>query len=107
MKSLRIRLIGVLALALLMSGCGFSGIYDVPLPGNKVNRDNGFEISADFADALNLVPRSSVKVGDVAVGQVESVTRVGWHARVTMLVRKDVVLPANAEAQIRQTRLLG
>lgn len=107
MKTLRLRAILGLAVALLLSGCGFSGIYDVPLPGNKVNRDNGFEVSADFADALNLVPRSSVKVGDVAVGQVESVTRVGWHARVTMLVRKDVVLPANAEAQIRQTSLLG
>lgn len=107
MKTLRLRVILGLAVALLLSGCGFSGIYDVPLPGNKVNRDNGFEVSADFADALNLVPRSSVKVGDVAVGQVESVTRVGWHARVTMLVRKDVVLPADAEAQIRQTSLLG
>lgn len=107
MTSLRLRMILGLAVALLLSGCGFSGIYDVPLPGNKVNHDNGFEVSADFADALNLVPRSSVKVGDVAVGQVESVTRVGWHARVTMLVRKDVVLPANAEAQIRQTSLLG
>ena len=107
MNTLRLRVILGLAVALLLSGCGFSGIYDVPLPGNKVNRDNGFEVSADFADALNLVPRSSVKVGDVAVGQVESVTRVGWHARVTMLVRKDVVLPANAEAQIRQTSLLG
>jgi phospholipid/cholesterol/gamma-HCH transport system substrate-binding protein len=107
MTSFRLRAVLALAVALLVSGCGFSGIYDVPLPGNKVNEDNGFEISADFADALNLVPRSSVKVGDVAVGQVQSVTRVGWHARVTMLVRKDVVLPANAEAQIRQTSLLG
>ena len=67
MTSLRPRVILGLAVALLLSGCGFSGIYDVPLPGNKVNRDNGFEVSADFADALNLVPRSSVKVGDVAV----------------------------------------
>jgi len=107
MTSLRLRLAMGTVLALLLSGCGFSGIYDVPLPGNKVNHDNGFTIKADFADALNLVPRSSVMVGDVPVGQVESVTRVGWHARVTMLVRKDVVLPDNAEAQIRQTSLLG
>ncbi|MEV7398242.1 MCE family protein [Aeromicrobium sp. NPDC092404] len=96
-----------LAVALLLSGCGFSGVYDIPLPGNKVDQGNGFIVKADFADALNLVPRSSVMVGDVPVGQVESVTRVGWHARVTMLVREDVVLPANAEAQIRQTSLLG
>lgn len=107
MRSIRLRMIVGVVVTLLLSGCTFNGVYDLPLPGNKVNRDNGFEVSADFADALNLVPRSSVKVGDVAVGQVESVSRVGWHARITMLVRKDVVLPANAVAQIRQTSLLG
>jgi phospholipid/cholesterol/gamma-HCH transport system substrate-binding protein len=107
MMALRLRVAVGLALALLVSGCTFNGVYDLPLPGNKVNNDNGFEVSADFADALNLVPRSSVMVGDVPVGQVESVTRVGWHARIKMLIRKDVVLPANAEAQIRQTSLLG
>ncbi len=101
------RLVVVLVLALLMSGCGFSGVYDLPLPGNKVSKANGFEVSADFSDALNVVPRSSVMVGDVPVGQVESVTRVGYHARVKMLIRKDVKLPANAEAEIRQTSLLG
>jgi phospholipid/cholesterol/gamma-HCH transport system substrate-binding protein len=94
--------------ALVMSGCSsFDGVYDLPLPGNKVSQDDSFAVSADFADALNVVPRSAVMVGDVPVGQVEEVTRVGWHARVTMRVRKDVVLPDDAEAKIKQTSLLG
>ncbi|MGI9084978.1 MAG: MCE family protein [Aeromicrobium sp.] len=97
----------VAVLAILLSGCSFDSIYDLPLPGNKVSEENGFVVSADFTDALNVVPRSSVMVGDVPVGQVESVTRVGWHARVKMRVRNDVELPDNAEAQIRQTSLLG
>jgi phospholipid/cholesterol/gamma-HCH transport system substrate-binding protein len=104
---MRLRMIVGTVLLLLVSGCTFNGVYDLPLPGNKVNGDNGFEVSADFADALNLVPRSSVMVADVPVGQVESVTRVGWHARIKMLIRKDVVLPDNAVAEIRQTSLLG
>ena len=95
-------------MALLLSGCAdFDGVYDLPLPGNKVSKDDGFVVSADFADALNVVPRSSVMVADVPVGQIESVSRVGWHARVTMRIRKDVKLPDNAEAEIRQTSLLG
>jgi phospholipid/cholesterol/gamma-HCH transport system substrate-binding protein len=99
---------GAVILALLASGCsGFDGVYDLPLPGNKVSKDDGFLISADFADVLNVVPRSAVMVGDVPVGQVEEVSRVGWHARVTMRVSKDVVLPDDAEAQIKQTSLLG
>ena len=107
MRSLRPRILVVLMVALVMSGCSFNGVYDLPLPGNKVSKDEGFLISADFVDALNVVPRSAVMVADVPVGQVETVTRVGWNARVTMLVRKDVVLPDDAEAEIRQTSLLG
>lgn len=99
-------IVGATAL-LLVSGCGFHGIYDLPLPGNKVSKGNGFEVSADFSDVLNVAPRSSVMVADVPVGQVESVSRVGWHARVKMLIRNDVKLPDNAVAEIRQTSLLG
>ena len=107
MRSLRTRMMVVMVLALVTSGCSFDGVYDLPLPGNKVSKDDGFLVRADFADALNVVPRSSVMVADVPVGQVESVARVGWHARVTMRIRKDVKLPDNAEAEIRQTSLLG
>lgn len=107
MRSLVLRMVVGLTAALLVSGCGFHGIYDIPLPGNKVSKGNAFEVSADFSDVLNVAPRSSVMVGDVPVGQVESVSRVGWHARIKMLVRDDVVLPDNALAEIRQTSLLG
>ncbi|HWM72507.1 MAG TPA: MCE family protein, partial [Nocardioides sp.] len=107
MRSLRLRVAGAVVMALVVSGCSFDGIYDLPLPGNKVGKDDGFEVKADFADALNVVPRSSVMVADVPVGQVESVTRVGWRARVTMRIRNDVDLPDDAQASIRQTSLLG
>jgi phospholipid/cholesterol/gamma-HCH transport system substrate-binding protein len=102
--------VAVLALvtALLLSGCKFDGAYDLPLPGgNSVSKQDGYTITADFADVLNVVPRSPVLVSDVPVGQVIDVTRVGWHARITMRIRKNIVLPDNAVADIRQTSLLG
>ena len=34
-----------------------------------------------------MVPRSSVKVNDVTVGEVTEVDRVGWHASITMRIR--------------------
>jgi phospholipid/cholesterol/gamma-HCH transport system substrate-binding protein len=108
MRSLRRRVMAVLVMTLVLSGCSsFDGVYDLPLPGNKVAKDEGFLVSAEFADALNVVPRSAVMVGDVPVGQIETVRRVGWHARVTMRVRNDVKLPDDAVAEIRQTSLLG
>jgi phospholipid/cholesterol/gamma-HCH transport system substrate-binding protein len=91
----------------LTSGCEFEGAYDLPLPGSPVDEDHSYEVTAEFADILNIVPRSPVMVDDVTVGEVVEVDRVGWHARVTLRIRDDVVLPDNAIADIRQVSLLG
>ncbi len=92
---------------LLLSGCEFDGAYDLPLPGSPVDEDNSYQVTAEFADILNVVPRSPVMVDDVVVGEVTDVERVGWHAKVTLRVRDDVELPDNAIADIRQVSLLG
>ena len=104
---LRVRhLLLALVASLAVSGCSFS-IYDLPLPGKTVSEEDSFEIKADFGDALQVVPRTAVMVGNVPVGQVEEIVRNGWHARATLRVNKSVALPDNAEAEIRQTSLLG
>jgi phospholipid/cholesterol/gamma-HCH transport system substrate-binding protein len=97
----------LVALAVGAGGCRFDGAYDLPLPGSPVSDDNSFQVTADFADILNVVPKSPVMVDDVTVGEVTDVERVGWHARVTMRVKDDVELPDNAIADIRQVSLLG
>jgi phospholipid/cholesterol/gamma-HCH transport system substrate-binding protein len=100
-------LVVLIVTVLVATGCKFDGAYDLPLPGNKVSPDDAYKVSADFADALNVVPRTAVFANDVPVGQVTDVERVGWHARVTFLVRKDIDLPENVEVDVRQTSLLG
>jgi phospholipid/cholesterol/gamma-HCH transport system substrate-binding protein len=90
-----------------LTACDFDGAYDLPLPGSPVDADEAYEVTADFDDILNVVPRSPVFVDDVTVGEVIEVDRVGWHARVTLRIRDDVVLPNNAVAEIRQVSLLG
>lgn len=101
-------LIGLLVMVLAVSSCKFDGAYDLPLPGGKaVSDDDGIKITAEFTDALNVVPRTAVMVDDVAVGQVTEVDRSGWHAKITLLVRKNLHLPKNTTAEIRQTSLLG
>ena len=97
----------LLITVLVASGCKFDGAYDLPLPGNKVSSGDGYTVTADFADALNVVPRTAVYANDVVVGQVTDVSRAGWHARVKFLVRKDINLPENVEVDVRQTSLLG
>jgi phospholipid/cholesterol/gamma-HCH transport system substrate-binding protein len=109
--SRRTRTLGLsflLVVAFLASSCRFDGAYDLPLPGGKaVKAGDAITVTAEFTDALNVVPRTAVMVDDVPVGQVSQIDRVGWHAKITMQVRKDLDLPANSVAEIRQTSLLG
>jgi len=92
---------------LALTGCGFHGLYSAPLPGGADLGSHPYHVLIDFSDVLDLVPQSAVKVNDVTVGKVESVTLVGWVAEVQVAVNSDVQLPANAYARIRQTSLLG
>jgi phospholipid/cholesterol/gamma-HCH transport system substrate-binding protein len=100
---------------MILAGCGtstsggFGGVYDLPLPGGADVGSHPYTVTAQFADVLDLVPQASVKVNDVAVGRVESITlpKDGWTANVTMLINGDVHLPANATASLQQTSLLG
>lgn len=95
--------------ALVLSGCGFTGIYDLPLPGGAELGDHPYTVKAQFRDVLDLVPQSGVKVNEVAVGRVEQIglAQDGWTAEVTLLVNGDVALPANTVAKLRQSSLLG
>ncbi|WP_235736324.1 MCE family protein [Nocardioides alcanivorans] len=92
--------------ALLVSSCGFS-IYDMPLPGGTDTGDDPMTVTVTFPDVLDLVPQSTVKVNDISVGKVTGIELVDNQAKVTLELRNDVSLPANAQASIRQTSLLG
>jgi phospholipid/cholesterol/gamma-HCH transport system substrate-binding protein len=101
-----------LAAALGVAGCGtggFSGVYDLPLPGGADLGDHPLTVHAQFQDVLDLVPQAAVKVDDVAVGRVSGIDLPdsGWTANVTMQINGSVHLPANAVAYLRQSSLLG
>ena len=87
----------LLASSLVLSGCGGFDVYKLPLPGGPDAGDNPMTIEVKFADVLDLVPRSTVKVNDVSVGQVSDVALEGTHARVTLELRNDVKLPDDTD----------
>jgi phospholipid/cholesterol/gamma-HCH transport system substrate-binding protein len=106
------------AAALVLSGCGFSGLYGVSLPGGADTGDHPITLTAYFADVLDLVPQSAVKYNDIAVGKVTDIDLAEchdkgrpnyrpWCAKVRMEVRGGLGLPRNARAEIKQTSLLG
>lgn len=90
--------------AMVLSGCS---VYDLPLPGGADVGDNPIKVTVKFRDVLDLVPQSTVKVNDVTVGKVTKVQLKGYTAEVTVALPKNIDLPDNARAEIRQTSLLG
>ena len=88
----------------LLGGCS---AYDLPLPGGAAAGEGSYAVTVEFADVLDLVPKSSVKVNQVTVGTVEDITVTGWTAVVRVRLPKDISLPHNATAELKQTSLLG
>lgn len=105
MTRVKTLVLGVLA-AMFLSACDAS-VYSLPLPGGPDVGDDPITVKVEFADVLDLVPQSTVKVNDVSVGKVTEIDLQGYQALVTMVLRRDVDLPGNAVAELRQTSLLG
>ncbi len=64
-------------------------------------------MTVQFEDVLDLVPKSTVKVNDVSVGQVKVDRARRLPRQVVLELRNDTKLPENTIAEIRQTSLLG
>lgn len=105
------RLAAAAAASVALGGCGIlsGGVYETPLPGGADVGSDPMHITADFEDVLDLVPQSSVKIDNVAVGRVSEITlnADGRSARVELVVNRNVDLPAGTTARLQQTTLLG
>ncbi|MFD0201128.1 MCE family protein [Saccharothrix carnea] len=102
--------LAAVGLVLVLTGCSaLPSAYDLPLPGGADLGDRPYRVTVEFDDVLDLVPHAGVKVDDVAVGKVEDIglSEDGSTALVRVVVRGDVLLPANALARLRQSSLLG
>lgn len=65
-------------------------------------------LSAVFDDVADLVPAAHVRAGDVPIGTVEDIELTdGLQARVTMQIRPDTGLPAETQAVLSKTSMLG
>jgi phospholipid/cholesterol/gamma-HCH transport system substrate-binding protein len=99
-------LVCAVLVAMGLSACDAS-VYSLPLPGGPDTGEDPMTVKVEFADVLDLVPQSTVKVNDVSVGKVADIDLQGYQALVTLEIRRDVELPDNAVAELRQTSLLG
>jgi phospholipid/cholesterol/gamma-HCH transport system substrate-binding protein len=89
------------------TGCAFHGINSLPLPG-AVGRGPDADIyHVELANVVTMESNSPVMIDDVVVGSVGTMKVKDWHADVEISVKRNLVIPANVEASIAQTSLLG
>lgn len=109
MRQLR-AVVAASVVALGASACNFGGsVSNLPLPGGGASGAETYKVVVIFPDVADLVPKAFVRVNDVPVGEVDKIKldKATFKARVELKIKKDVKLPGNAMASLRQTSLLG
>lgn len=96
-----------IAATLALSGCGYSGANQLPLPTGVDLGSNPYTVYIRFDDVQDLARRATVRTNDVPIGTVDSIRRDGWEAIVKIRLAADVVLPSGTRATVEQTGLLG
>ncbi|MEI7546160.1 MAG: mammalian cell entry protein, partial [Mycobacteriaceae bacterium] len=61
-------LVGLLAVALLLSGCGWRGLNSLSLPGTQGRGDGSYTVQAQLPDVVTIQQNTRVRVADVTVG---------------------------------------
>jgi phospholipid/cholesterol/gamma-HCH transport system substrate-binding protein len=89
------------------TGCAFHGLNSLPLPGAVGRGPDADVYHVELANVITMESNSPVMIDDVVIGSVGPMTVKDWHANVQISVKHDVVIPANVEASIGQTSLLG
>ncbi len=92
---------------LMSTGCAFHGLNSLPLPGAVGRGPDADTYHVELANVITMESNSPVMIDDVVVGSVGPMTVKDWHANVQISVKRGVVVPANVEASIGQTSLLG
>lgn len=97
----------LLAVAMVLSSCGWRGISNVAIPGGPGSGSGAYTIYVQVPDTLAINGNSKVMVADVFVGSIKKIELRNWVATLTLGVKNTVKLPKNAIARIGQTSLLG
>ena len=97
----------LLAVALVLSSCGWRGISNVAIPGGPGSGEGAWTIYVQVPDTLAINGNSKVMVADVPVGSIRAINLKNWIATLTLGLDKGIKLPKNTTAKIGQTSLLG
>ena len=91
-----------LVMALVTTGCGV-GLQDVPVGAVR----NTFDVTADLDNADGVADGADVVNGQQVIARVTAVRLVSGRPQLTLSLRKDTQVPANATAAVESPSALG
>lgn len=97
----------VMVVGAVMSGCGFQGLGNMPIPGAKGTDNGAYQISAMIPTAAGLNTNAPVMIDDATVGSVGSISLQDWNARVGIRLDKGVRVPKGSHVMVGMTSVLG
>lgn len=89
---------------LITSGCGGLGSLPLPAPGMGAG---GYQLTAEFDNALNLPAHAKVKLAGADVGQLDSMVARNYKALTTLRIMNGVQIPVGSTAELRSATPLG
>ena len=94
------RIVVLVTMGLVSSSCAVLGVS---------GGCGGTEVIANFEQVGDLVEAANVQSSDVVIGSITDIEldQSEWLARVTMCLEEEEKIPANLEAIVRTTSLLG
>lgn len=102
----RVRLTGAaIVTALALSSCASLNIDAMPLPGSDYH--DGYDMTIEFANVLNLPERAKVVMDGTKIGIVTKMTLAHNGVDVTTRIERGVVVPSNIHAVLQQATVLG
>jgi phospholipid/cholesterol/gamma-HCH transport system substrate-binding protein len=91
--------------ATTLSSCTAITVADLPQPGNSYR--DGYPVTMEFANVLNLPDRAKVVMDGTTVGIVDTVKVGPSSVDVTAHIDKGVRVPSDAHAVLQQATVLG
>jgi len=83
------------------------GYMTLQVQKHKLKATGGYEVIAVFDSVSGLVKTSPIQVAGIEVGRVKDIQLAGSQAKVTMLIRKEVPIYADARVIIKSQGVLG
>lgn len=93
------------SVAVLVSSCTSLSVNSLPQPGNQYR--DGYDLTLEFSNVLNLPDRAKVVLDGTLVGVVTGVDVAADRVDVTARIDSVVAVPANSRATLQQATVLG